>query len=242
MEIVVLLLSAVACYFIATMIHELGHIVCGLFYHWKLFMLVVGPLKIYRETLNSKIKIGIERNIIMWCGVGGTLPIKKSEDNIKIWGKILLAGPITSIVFGLIILPFFVITKNVVLLMLCLMPIAIGVMCLIPMNMKTGLLYNDGTRYKRINNGGQEELEEKALFQLSELSILDGEDVIYPASLIRILLNSKDTELNYYGYYFLYRNAKRNSNLEEIELQVSNMKKIQNKVPKIIIEDCKIEH
>lgn len=135
-----------------------------------------------------------------------------------------------------------ILNGNSYIVKLSLMPIAMGIMCIIPMNMKTGLLYNDGTRYKRIKNGGQEELEEKAIFQLIEMNILDGEDAVYPPTLINSLINSKDNELKYYGYYYSYKNAKKNNNLEEIKVQLSNMKKIQNKVPKIIIDDCKIEY
>ncbi|MFR5265459.1 hypothetical protein [Clostridium sp.] len=77
--------------------------------HWKLFMLIVGPIKIYRENINSKVKIGIEKNITLWCA----FPIKKSEDNIKVWARILLAGPLTSIIFGILMLPLFFHTKNI---------------------------------------------------------------------------------------------------------------------------------
>ncbi len=242
MEVVIVLISFIPCYLISTMVHELGHIICGLFYRWKLFMLVVGPIKIYRETMDSKIKIGIEKNIIMWFGVGGTLPTKESKDNIKIWGKILLAGPLSSIMFSIIMLPFLIITKNIIFLLLTLMPFSMGIMCLIPMKLKTGILYNDGTRYKRIKSGGQEEQEEESIFKLVEISIIDGKNSLYPIDLIKPLLNSKDYALKYYGYYYSYQNARNNSDVKEVDTQLSNMKNIQNKVPKAIIDDCKIEN
>lgn len=155
MEIIILFVSVIVCYLVSAMIHEMGHVVCGLFHHWKLYMLVVGPIKFYRESMDSKLKIGIEKNPILWAGVGGTLPQKESDENVKVWGKILLAGPLTSILFGILMLPVVIIIKNVIVLMLCLMPIAMGVMCIIPMKMKTGILYNDGTRYKRLCSDGQ---------------------------------------------------------------------------------------
>ena len=53
MEIVDLLIrvfaGAVIGWFLATTIHELGHVLCGLLHHWKLSMLVIGPFKLYRE-------------------------------------------------------------------------------------------------------------------------------------------------------------------------------------------------
>ena len=236
-----ILLSAVICYFLSAMIHELGHVICGLLNHWKFFLLIVGPIKIYREKMESKIKIGIEKNIVLWGGVGGTLPTTKSEDNIKIWSKILLAGPLASIFFGILIFPLFLLSKNLFLMMLSLMPISMGIMCIVPMKMKTGLLYNDGTRYKRIKSGGQEEAEERSLFLLLEKTLFDKDESLYPKELIEPLLISKDYELNYYGYYYSYCNAMKEKNAKQAEKQLSNMEMIKSKVPKAIIEDCRIE-
>ena len=67
---------AVIGYFMSTIIHELGHVVCGLINRWKFYMLVVGPFKLYREDndLNKGIKFGIEKNPALWGGCGGTFP------------------------------------------------------------------------------------------------------------------------------------------------------------------------
>lgn len=53
MEILLFIVGAIVCYLVSTMIHEMGHVVCGLLHHWKLYMLVVGPLKLYRESMDS---------------------------------------------------------------------------------------------------------------------------------------------------------------------------------------------
>ena len=74
MEVILFIIVAILCYLVSAMIHEMGHVAYGLLHHWKLYMLVVGPMKLYRETLDSKLKIGIEKNPILWGGVGGTLP------------------------------------------------------------------------------------------------------------------------------------------------------------------------
>lgn len=198
MKIITILISVVICYLLSSLIHESGHVICGLLHHWKLYMLVVGPLKLYRESMDSKIKIGIEKNPIVWCGV-------------------------------------------VTALLLCLMPLAMGTVCIIPMKMKTGLLYNDGTRYKRLQNGGQEGAEERSIFQLLEISLFGREDVIYPTNLVEPLLSSADPEFNYYGYYYAYINAMRKNNTETANLQLENMQKIRGTVSKVVVDDCKIE-
>lgn len=239
-NVIIFLVSAVACYLISALIHELGHVVCGVINKWKLFRLVVGPIKLYRDDLDSKLKIGIEKNIIMWCGAGGTLPRTKSEKNIKTWAKILLAGPLTSIIFGILMIPLVFLTHSIFALMLCLMPISMGMMCIIPMKMKTGLLYNDGTRYKRINSSGQEAEEEIALFRLIEISVFENDKVIYPQELVEPLLNSKDFSLLYLGYYYSYQNALKTNAPEMADAQRKQMELIKNKVPKAIIDDCPV--
>ena len=75
---------------------------------------------------------------------------------------------------------------------------------------------------------------------MTEIGLLGGEDVIYPADLVEPLLASKDLEINYYGYYYAYRNAVRNGNEEEANLQLGNMERIKGKISKVIVEDCKI--
>ena len=62
-------------------IHELGHVTVGLFYHWKLFYFVVGPLKIYRDNMDESIKVGFETDVTHWFGMGATVPGKKDPDN-----------------------------------------------------------------------------------------------------------------------------------------------------------------
>ena len=111
MELIQLVICCIICYFVSALVHELGHVVCGLLHHRKLFLLVVGPLKLYRESVDSKIKIGIEKNPLLWCGVGGTFPTKQSEENLNTWSQILLAGPLSSIVFGIVMIPVFVLTR-----------------------------------------------------------------------------------------------------------------------------------
>ncbi len=238
-----IILITIICYPLSTLIHELGHIVCGLLHHWQLYMLVVGPFKVYRETPEAKIKFALEKNVVMWFGVGGTLPVTESDENMNTWGKILLSGPLASIITGTValILRVYIIKKSWFLLMFSLVSLAIGVMCLLPSKMKTGFLYNDGTRYKRLKNGGKEGDEERAIFKLIEMTCTNSEINHYPADMIAALINSDDYEMNYYGYYYNYYNAAQKQDKEEMAVQLSNMEKIRDKTSRIVVDDCKIE-
>ena len=55
-EILKVLVYAIIAYFISTIVHEMGHVTCGLLNKWRFWLLVVGPFKLYREDMNSKIR------------------------------------------------------------------------------------------------------------------------------------------------------------------------------------------
>lgn len=164
MEVVIFILIAILCYIISGIIHELGHIIVGLANGWKFFLLVIGPLGIKTDE-EGKLKFYFEKRIALWGGVGATLPKDAKVDNIKIWSNILLGGPFASIVMGVIFLPLGIITKNIVLLLLGAMPLGMGIMCALPLPIKTGITYSDGGRWSRLRKGGQESDEEIALFR-----------------------------------------------------------------------------
>lgn len=246
MELITLLIQVLLCavigFFLSTTVHELGHVCCGLLHGWKLYLLVVGPLKIYRETPDSEIRFGIEKNVMMWGGMGSTLPPVKAEKNLQTFSKVLLAGPLSSLFFGILMGIVFLFWHNPLTLMLFLMPLAQGMMNLIPMKLKTaGFYYNDGTRYRRIKNGGQNALEEKALFMLIEHTLFENHETEYPAEMISIFLSSEDCGLNYYGYYFSYQNASLHHNDAEMQQQRSNMERIRENVPPIVLNGCPLD-
>jgi hypothetical protein len=239
MDVVIFILISILCYLISGIIHELGHVIVGLANGWKFFLLVIGPLGIKADE-NGKIKFYFEKRIAFWGGVGGTMPKEANEDNIKIWSKILLGGPITSIVMGVVFLPLGIITKNIVLLLLGAMPLGMGIMCALPFPLKTGILYTDGGRWSRLRKGGQEADEEIALFKLTENEFIGGDFLNIDLKSIESLIKSKETRIQYYGYYYKYKYYKANNNEEKMKLAIQIMEDIKSKVPSIIVTDCKI--
>lgn len=237
-----LLFYSIICYFISSIVHELGHVIVGLINGWKFYMLVIGPFEWKRESLNEKVKFQIEKNVIMWGGMGGTFPTNDKENNLKIWSKVLIAGPLASIIMGITFLPIALITKNLFALLLSFMPLAMGIMCGLPIPIKTGFLYTDGGRWSRLRKTGQEADEEQALFKLMECSVLYGENVPKTINIATIepLLKSKNAEFQYYGHYYMYQISKYQQDTEQMDLQLKYMKNLKKKVSKIVLDDCKI--
>ena len=115
--IVTILVYALIAYFISTIVHEVGHVLCGLLNKWRFLMLVVGPLKLYREDMDGKICFGLEKDITLWGGCGGTFPRKDEESNVDVFARILLAGPLASLIFGTVVMTIFFFIKHDLLLM-----------------------------------------------------------------------------------------------------------------------------
>ena len=242
MEIVMILLQILGYWILAYMasgiVHEGGHVVAGLMQGWKFLLMVVGPIKLYRDE-NDKVKLGIEKNILYWFGIGGTLPRKKGDENIRKFAKILLAGPLASILFGLLCGMSLLFGVTIFRAMITLMPITMGIFCLIP-SFKTGILYSDGGRFLRIMKGGKTFAEEKALLDAVILDQCDPEGR-HEEEDIRTMMESEDKSFQYLGHYYAYLNSKKDFLQSEMTVHMVAMKNLAKEVPKSIIDMCILE-
>lgn len=244
MDITILILKAIVyaviCYLISGMIHELGHVAMGVLNGWQFYMLIVGPFRWKRERPGRKVKFGLEKNILLWGGIGGTYPINRKKDNLKVWSWVLMAGPAASVALSLAVFPFAIATKSLFLLFLAVMPLGMGIACGLPLPLKTGLLYSDGGRWIRLKRGGQEAEEEKALFLLMELGKINGEDALPEESMIRPLLLSREPVMEYYGLYYRYQIEEHENNQQALKEVLARMEELKPGIPKLVIEDCRI--
>jgi hypothetical protein len=142
---------------------------------------------------------------------------------------------------GIIFLPLGIITENIVFLLLGAMPLGMGIVCILPLPLKTGILYADGGRWSRLHKGGQEADEEIALFKLMENQVIGGDFSKIDLSSIEPLVKSKEVGIKYYGYYYEFLYYKAASNMEKMKSVIEKMEEIKNKVPSIIVSDCKID-
>jgi len=244
MEIIVMILQVIGFGFVAslasTIVHEGGHVIAGLVQGWKFMVMVIGPVEIYRDEKDDKIKIGIEKNPALWGGLGGTIPKTINDNNIMAYAKILLAGPIASFVLGVICALCLILHPSLFLALMTFIPFSMGFACLLP-KAKTGILYTDGGRYLRIVKGGKTLEEEKALFDAAMLASLAPEEK-YDAEGIKILTSSEDKSFCYLGHYYAFLNAKKDENAEEMKNQTAMMEELRKEVPQAIADMCAIEN
>lgn len=140
---------------------------------------------------------------------------------------------------GAIFLPIGIMINSIALVVLGAMGLGMGIMTIIPLPLKTGILYIDGYRWKRLKVGGQEANEEIALFRVTEYEILHGDFLKFDYRYIESLIKSKDSGTQYYGYYYRYRYYKARKNETEMISSIKSMESIQNNAPKFIVDNLK---
>ena len=232
--------SWLVAYFVCGIVHEGGHVVAGLVQGWKFALLVVGPFKLYRDEKDDKVKFGLEKNVALWGGIGGAVPTEESEDNLQKFARVLLAGPVSSLVMGLLCGISLFFGVSVFKAMMTFVPIAMGIACLIP-NAKTGILYTDGGRFLRIVKGGKTQAEEKAVFDAT------FHDTFHPGSRydeagIEAMTTSKDASFQYMGHYYAYQNAKMAQDQDGMQASIASMEGLKAKVSKFIKETYVLEN
>ena len=223
-------------FWISGIIHELGHIITGLLHGWKFWLLVVGPIGIKKDE--KKLKAYFEKNPALWGGVGGTIPSDENVDNVKIWAKVLLAGPIASIVTGVIFLSFNFIHFSLAFVLLGAMPIAMGIACLLPFT--TGITYTDGKRWARLRSEGQGRAEEISLFKMMMANIFEKDESTIEYDDFAPLLKAELPAIKYYGYFYLYRYYRARNDEENKLKALEELSVLKRNTPKIVVDDCMI--
>jgi hypothetical protein len=233
-SIVSLFLLSVLCYWVSGIIHELGHIMTGLLHGWQFWMLVVGPIGIKKQE--NKIRLYVEKNAVLWGGAGGTLPADENADNVKIWSRVLLGGPVASIVTGVVFLSLYFLRPHIVFILLGAMPIAMGIACLLPF--KTGITYSDGKRWARLRGGGQGGAEEISLFKMTMRHIFKKDAPAIELDDFSPLLQAELPALRYYGHYYLYQYYCARNDEENRRRTLETLHELKKTVSKIVVADC----
>lgn len=165
-EKIVFFVSIVFMAFIVLAVHELGHLVAGLAQGFKLFLYVVGPLGIKRDD-NDKVTIYLNKDLAYYGGVAGTTPVEDHPDNAKKFARILLAGPLASLLFAAVCLVLAYLVGRpwgMTLYTGGLISIAIFFATTIPS--RTGMMFTDRKRYQRLVTPGPAQEVELAMLRI----------------------------------------------------------------------------
>ncbi len=188
--------------FIVLGVHELGHLIIGLMNGFRFELFVVGPLGIKRE--NDEIKVYLNKNLAHYGGLAATSPIGDNDDNADKFAKVLLAGPIASVLFAIVC---FVIAYcagrplGIIFYAGGLTSIAIFLVTTIPS--KTGMFFTDRKRYQRLVNPGKDQKVELAMLRIMGRYSKDNSYKNINKNDIYVLISDTFPFIKYFGLFNL---------------------------------------
>ena len=164
MDILFFIILAVISFIMASATHELGHVLTGLIEGFRFHLFVAGPLGVKRDE-NDRVVVYFEKDISLWGGIAATLPKEADQGNYKKFSRVLLSGPLASIVIGTVSLIPGILTSQNFLILFGAMSIAMGTVSLIPM--RNGAFYTDGGRWLRMHKNEATKAVEMAIWNLT---------------------------------------------------------------------------
>lgn len=181
-------------------IHELGHLITGILQGFRFELFVVGLLGIKRE--DNRVKVYLNKNLGYYGGVAASAPVIESAENPKIFARVLLAGPIVSILFAIIcyliaitiLKPFGIIFYTGAL-------VSIGIFIATTVPSTTGMFFTDRKRYQRLVTPGKEQDIELAMINIMAKYSRDNSYAKVEQSEIQTIMSDDSESMQYFGLY-----------------------------------------
>ena len=151
--------------FFTLAIHELGHLLTGLFFGFRFELFATGPLTIQRNE-EDRIRLSFTKELQFWGGIAATSPRAAIKEIPRKMALVIIAGPISSL---LLAFACFIISPNVeqptsfFLLSAGFVSGAIFLATTLPS--RSGAFYTDRKRFSRLMNPGLEREIELALIE-----------------------------------------------------------------------------
>lgn len=90
--------------FVVIAVHELGHLLTGLMQGFKFQLYIVGPLGIKRDEDTDRIKWYFNKELNVAGGLAATIPEEDDPANITKFARLVIAGPLASLLLGVLLL------------------------------------------------------------------------------------------------------------------------------------------
>ncbi len=239
---IIFITSLVIAPFFAIVMHELGHLLAGIFQGFRLELFVVYFLGLRRN--NDKIEFFFNTNLQYFGGVAATSPktLLNNNDLINKYAIILICGPILSLLitlFSFIVFyrydspfnPFFGILTIT----------SFGIFLATTLPAKSGIFFTDRKRFQRLLNKGEVGQIELAFLQIINQSLLENSCKNLSIDRLNMLKKDQDKIIQFWGYYFefqFYKDNARNDEMNSAKVSLYEYKKI---IPKVLWNNLKID-
>ncbi|WP_431028846.1 site-2 protease family protein [Lysinibacillus sp. LZ02] len=151
-------------FFMTIFIHELGHVVFGLFAGYRFMYMTIGPFTIEKS---EKLKIVPNHSWAMFGGVAYCMPISTDHELTKKHMWYAAGGPLFSIGAAILLLGLWYLTDASILAYATTLHGAIFVATAVPMRMAGGF-YSDGYIWLMLKRGGEKSQQYVAMLLLTK--------------------------------------------------------------------------
>jgi hypothetical protein len=220
LETTIFIGSIVLCPFIAIFIHELGHLLAGLIQGFKLQLFVVAFLGIKR--VDDKIEFYFNKELQFFGGIAATSPLQISKNLKKQFAFILIAGPLFSLIFGILLILLFNLTDSVFNSSIGITGvISIGLFFATTLPNKSGVFFTDRKRMQRLLDNGRTGEIESSFIKASSQLLIDNHYKNISIEDLKMIQSDEEPIIQFWGHYYEFKHFEDSGN-EEMALTIKS--------------------
>lgn len=224
----------------AIAIHELGHLLTGLILGQKLKLFVVAFFGIKDE--DGKTKIFFNKNLSYFGGIAATAPKTEKDINPHTFSKILIAGPISSLIYFIVCLFVFIEFDNYFNSFFALSALtSLGLFLATTLPEKSGIMFTDRKRFQRLISKGVSQEAEIVMYELISKSIIDNSFKNIEIEKTSILNKDNDVTTKFWAAYLQFMFYKENGLTKQESKAQQQLLQFKNEIPPSIWKNLKIE-
>ncbi len=220
LETTIFIGSVILCPFIAIFIHELGHLSAGLIQGFKLQLFVVGILGVKR--VDDKIQFYFNKELQFFGGIAATSPLQISKNLKNQFASILIAGPLFSLIFGILLIVLFNLTDSVFNSSIGITGvISIGMFFATTLPDKSGVFFTDRKRMQRLLNKGRTGEIEYSFIKTSSQLLIDSHYKNISIEDLNMIQSDEEPIIQFWGHYYAFKHFE-DIGKEEMALPIKN--------------------
>lgn len=227
--------GGIAMIFLVLAIHELGHLITGLVQGFQFQLFVVGFLGIARKE-SGGIKVYFNKDLNLFGGVALTVPTQDDPQNAKKFARILIAGPIASLLLAFFCFVLGMMSQQPTQVLAYLGALgSLGIFLATTLPAKTGVFYTDRKRYQRLTGVGIEREIELALIKVLGMQMSGESYSELPLGDIQTIKQDPSLIIKYSGTFYEYAYYLKDdpSRLEEIKKE---LQALESKLPNSFVQ------